>query len=282
MGLPPEVQDAPDSQRVGRYVAVDRLGAGAMGEVWRAWDTDLNRWVALKLLKHVDSEHLARFMREAQTAASLSHPNIAAIYEVGEDRGRYFIAMQLVAGRSLGQLGRRPARRAAEAVRDAALAVHHAHEHGIVHRDLKPDNIMVEDQPPYVSPEQAQGRRLGRRADVYSLGATLFASVEGRPPFAGANAVAVLRQALDGEPARLAGELGLIVGKAMDRDPQRRYATLADMAADLTVSATRSRRIFRSTSRAYVRCAFTSPAGRPRSAPTSPYDSSGDPAGGDS
>jgi len=129
---------------LGRFQCVDRLGVGAMGEVWRARDADLGRWIALKILKNTDEEELARFKREAQVAARLSHPNIAATYMVGEADGRHYIAMQLIEGRTLRAMKKPDPRDAARWVRDAALAVDYAHQTGIVHRDLKPENIMVE------------------------------------------------------------------------------------------------------------------------------------------
>ncbi len=141
--------DAAEAARVpanlfGRYIRTARLGAGGMGEVWKAYDPDLRRWVALKFLRHDDPEELARFRREAQTAATLNHPNIAAVYEVGEQAGRPFIAMQYIEGATLAALPRSDVRVLVDIVRHAALAVHAAHQSGVVHRDIKPLNIMVE------------------------------------------------------------------------------------------------------------------------------------------
>ncbi len=144
--LPPEVAAAPPDARFGRFVRVRRLGSGGMGEVWQAWDTELARWVAVKFLRvSGDESELARFQREARVAARLSHPNIAAVYDVGEDRGRHWIAMQLVAGRTLHAFPRKDLRLTVRLIRDAARAVDHAHRDGIIHRDLKPENIMLED-----------------------------------------------------------------------------------------------------------------------------------------
>ena len=154
-GLPEAAADP--SARIGRFVRLSKLGEGAMGEVWKAWDAGLNRAVALKLPKGGDEEELARFRREAETAAALAHPNIAAIYEVGVAEGpssppdggasrgkRPYIAMQFVEGRTLRAMRRCDRREAARMMRDAARAVHHAHGHRIVHRDLKPENVMVD------------------------------------------------------------------------------------------------------------------------------------------
>jgi len=144
MGVPREVTEAPADAHFGRYVAVEKLGAGGMGEVWRAWDTSLNRWVALKFLLGGESDDRDRFLREAQTAARLTHPNIAPVYEAGCERGRHFIAMHYVDGVTLRKLVKGDLRRAVGYVRDAARALDYAHGRGVIHRDIKPDNIMIE------------------------------------------------------------------------------------------------------------------------------------------
>ncbi|MBI2898987.1 MAG: protein kinase [Planctomycetes bacterium] len=162
--LPPEVARAAGAKEnlLGRYVRVELLGTGGMGEVWKSWDRELRRWVALKLLKHDDPDDLARFRREARIAGGLNHPNIAAIYEVGEAGGRHFIAMQFVEGRTLSTFPRRDRRLLAELVRDSAQAIHAAHEAGVVHRDIKPDNLMVEGT-------SASRARSARRPRVYVM-----------------------------------------------------------------------------------------------------------------
>ncbi|MBI2931439.1 MAG: tetratricopeptide repeat protein [Planctomycetes bacterium] len=125
--------------RVGRYIRIVRLGAGGKGDVWKAWDTELRRWVALKFLRQHLPEEVARFKHEAQTAAGLSHPNIAAVYEATDD----YIAMQFIEGRTLANFTRDDIRVLVEIMVQASFAVHHAHAHGFVHRDLKPANIMI-------------------------------------------------------------------------------------------------------------------------------------------
>ena len=265
MPRPPEVVSAAAdaSSAFGRYVKVAPLGRGGGGEVWKAYDPTLSRWIALKLLHGTSEEEIARFVREAQTAAQLSHPNIAAIFEVGREGGRHYIAMQFVEGTTLRHAGL-DARGAARCVRDAARAVAHAHSKGIVHRDLKPDNVMISKEhvfvmdfglaraveggtkvsvtgtvvgtPAYMPPEQARAGKVDGRSDVYSLGATLYELIAGRPPFDGPTIFAVLKKVEEEEPARIARadrDLETIAMKCLEKDPGRRYETATELAGDL-------------------------------------------------
>ncbi len=255
--------------RFGKYVRGDRLGAGGMGEVWKAWDSELNRWVALKFLKGAsDSDEIARFRREAQLAARLGHPNIAAIYafEAGD---KPYLAMQFVDGRTLRAPGAAGTRTVVAQLRDAAIAVDYAHGQGIIHRDLKPENLMVTASghvfvmdfglarpvqsdsrltasglvvgtPAYMPPEQARGETADARADVYALGATLYELLTHRAPFAGASVFDVLRKVIDEDPARprsieagIDPELETIVLKCLEKDRERRYASARGLADDL-------------------------------------------------
>jgi tetratricopeptide (TPR) repeat protein/predicted Ser/Thr protein kinase len=282
---------ATPQARFGRYVTSQLLGRGGGGEVWKAYDTGMARWIALKILKTQDPAQVKKFKNEARTAAKLVHPNIVAVYEVGEDKGRHFIAMQLVVGRTLRHFNREEVRAVAELLRDAARAVHHAHGQGIVHRDLKPDNILVEESDAsrralvtdfglarsvegphsasspslsgtvaYMPPEQAKGGDGDARSDVYSLGATLYEALQGRPPFDGRTIFEVLRKVVEEDPLPVRGELGLIVAKAMEKEPGRRYATAAEFADDLDrwlkgepVVATKSSVVYRLRKRLWKR-----------------------------
>lgn len=268
--LPADVAElaGDPARRFGHFIRIRQLGRGGFGTVDLVWDTRLYRRTALKILKDADPEEVARFQREARLAAGLSHPNIAAVYEVGDVAGTHFISMQYVDGDTLSRL-RLSVKEAVAAVREAAEAVAHAHESGIIHRDLKPHNIMRNRQgqtfvldfglarsskpgssmtmsgdilgtPAYMAPEQARGERAGPEADVYGLGATLYELVTGRPPFAGGSAIDVVRQVLDRDPARptslnpeLDRDVETIVLKAMEKDPARRYAGARELAEDL-------------------------------------------------
>ena len=260
------------SKQFGKYVRTEKLGAGGMGEVWKALDTELNRWVALKFLKDDDVTSTARFQREARTAAGLSHSGIAAIHEVGEIEGRHYIAMQCVQGRTLGSFPKKDRRLLVRLFRDAARALEHAHRHGVIHRDLKPENLIVEEREDgwhvvildfglarpieggdklsksgevygtaaYMSPEQAKGDHLDERADVYSLGATMYDVLTGRPPFRGPNLLEVIRKVEHEEPQKLRKinprihrDLETIVLKCLEKDRERRYPNARELAEDL-------------------------------------------------
>jgi tetratricopeptide (TPR) repeat protein len=263
------------SSRLGKFTLSEQLGIGASGEVWKAWDTVLRRWVALKIFHAINPEDMARISREAETSAKLSHPNIAAIYEVGEENGRHFLAMQYVPGQTLAKFPRRDIRLLARLIRDAARAVGAAHATGIVHRDLKPANLavvrlpkeragfhvyvldfglarpvrggstvtatgIVVGTPAYMSPEQARGEEVDGRADVYSLGTTLYELLTGKPPFRGPNVYEVLRKVQEREPkkprtldSKIPRDLETVVLKCLQKRPADRYGTAEELARDL-------------------------------------------------
>ena len=289
--VPAEVTGAAAQPRnlVGKYVLVSELGHGGMGTVLKAWDTSLRRFVAIKFLNGFGSEEdLQRFYREAQTAAAIQHPNIAAIFEVGESEGKPFIAMEYLDGKPLS--GQKPGvRRACEIMRDAALALGEAHRRSIIHRDIKPSNILLDKTgraaivdfglakytkdvgrltasgtvvgtPCYMAPEQAKGlsKRLDRRTDVYQLGATLYELVTGQPPFRGNSAPEILRKVVEEDvvrPSQLGNvprDVETIILRALEKEPDRRYATAGQFAEDLErylegrpISARRSSTVYR-------------------------------------
>jgi Tol biopolymer transport system component len=270
--------------RLGPYEIVAPLGAGGMGEVYRAHDTKLKRDVALKVLPDsfaCDPDRLARFTREAQTLASLNHPNIAHIYGLETSGGVAAIVMELVEGDDLSKRiarGAIPLDEALPIAKQIAEALEGAHEQGIIHRDLKPANIRVRPdgtvkvldfglakalEPPgepsaevmnsptltaratrmgvilgtaaYMAPEQAKGRTVGRRADVWAFGAVFYEMVTGSRAFPGEDVSDTLAAVLRGEPdwarlpATLSPALGTYIRRCLHKDQRQRIHDIADV-----------------------------------------------------
>jgi len=254
-------------ETLGQYKILERIGAGGIGDVFRARDTRFGRTVAIKVLSAAvadDPDRRERFLRDARAAATLSHPNIAALYEVGEDQGVVFLAFEFVPGEPLGAvIGGRPVnpRRAIDLAIQIADALADAHAAGILHRDIRPDTIIVtpkgnakildfglaawtgggaERAAAYVSPEQALGEHVDSRSDIFSLGIVLFEMLTGKLPFTGATPSAIsvqIVQAPAPKPSSLnrevPPEVDDVVGKALAKSFDHRYESAATLAAEL-------------------------------------------------
>ena len=263
----------------GEYSLERELGRGGMGVVYLARDVQLDRHVAIKvLLTHLaeTDEAKARFLREARTAARLSHPNIVPIHRVGEAAGFVYFVMSYVPGQTLGERlrtsGALPATAAMRILREVSWALAYAHGHGIVHRDVKPDNILIEEgsgralvtdfgiahvgavtlstdpgkimgTAQFMSPEQAMSEAVDGRSDLYSLGVVGYLAVSGRLPFEAANVPALLMKQVSETPASVdviapgtPAALTSAIHRCLEKDPAKRFADGEELASALTPS----------------------------------------------
>jgi serine/threonine protein kinase len=240
---------------LGPYEILAPIGAGGMGEVWKARDTRLNRIVAIKRLK---PDSAARFQQEARAIAALCHPNICQIFDVGAD----FLVLEFVEGSPLQ--GPLSAAEALPLALEIASALEAAHKRGILHRDLKPANVLVTDggtklldfglakmtgesdidstrttegtllgTPAYMSPEQARGRELDARSDIFSFGALLYEVLSGRRAFTGDSILETLNAVVSSEPPPLESPLSSLVKKCLAKDASKRFQSAAELKAAL-------------------------------------------------
>ena len=259
---------------VSRYKILGKIGAGGMGEVYLAEDPSLNRKLALKFLPPTlasNEDFRARFMREAQSAASLNHPNVITIHEIADYNGRLFIAMEYLEGRSLSDVitdGIPGLQTTLNIITQISLGLKKAHEADIVHRDIKPDNIYVTNDDlvkildfglahretdmqltqdgtvlgtvNYMSPEQGQGLKVDNRSDIFSLGVVFYELLTGRKPFKRSSVPATIHAIVHESPKGLTHyspylppNLQKILDKAMAKSPAQRYQTLGEMLIDI-------------------------------------------------
>lgn len=265
-------------KKLGKYEILSILGKGAMGIVYKAQDPDIDRKVAIKTIRfdlaseETDNEEIMqRFMREAQAAGKLTHPNIITIFDVGREKDLTYIVMQFIEGPSLQRLIAQGEKfsipEVTKIMEQVCSALDYAHQHGIVHRDIKPGNILLDKNhrpyicdfgvarvdtstltqsgtavgtPSYMSPEQVMGKKVDKRSDIFSIGCILYEFLTGRRPFEAESITTVIYKIINEEPPSLnevkkglpAG-FGKIIGRALAKDPNDRYQNCNQLAEDL-------------------------------------------------
>ncbi|NIO69140.1 MAG: protein kinase, partial [Anaerolineae bacterium] len=265
----------PFPEKFGKYKIIEEVGRGGFADVYKAIDTTLDRTVALKFLEPRllrEPTFVERFQREAKLAANLKHPNIVIIHEFGWEAGTVYMAMEFLEGRTLKEVileeGALPPGRIVNMVGQMASALDYAHRRGLVHRDIKPSNIMVRADghvtvmdfgiakaatltawtttgrifgtPEYMSPEQAEGKALDARSDVYSLGVVVYEMITGKVPFSGTTPLSIMRGHADKPPPRPSGinpdvssVVEAVLLKALAKKREERYQSAGEMARAL-------------------------------------------------
>ncbi|HSR21021.1 MAG TPA: serine/threonine-protein kinase, partial [Anaerolineales bacterium] len=265
-------------EKIGRYAVKSELGRGGMATVYRAYDPSFEREVAIKVLPRElmhDPQFRDRFRREIKTIASLEHPAIVPVYDVGEEDGVPYFVMRFMPGGSLSQWiekGKFSLEDAARIIERLSSALAYAHKNGLVHRDLKPDNILFDSNgdpfisdfgvakitdsatnmtgsgiigtPAYMSPEQAQGEQVDNRSDIYGLGVIIFQMLSGHQPYEATTPMGVaVKHITDPVPEilkvnpSLPGQTDTIIKTAMAKDPSLRYQTATELAHALSEAA---------------------------------------------
>src|SRR3989475_1531214 len=260
-------------RRVGKFELHEPIGEGAMGEVWRAYDSVIRRYVALKLLSRAgrSADARERLLREARAAGALQHPNIVTIYDLGEADGQLFIAMELIDGRDLSTLialsEPLPLERKLDLVIEVLQGLSYAHERGVIHRDIKPSNVRIASDgsvkimdfgiarlqsadvtgsgaivgtPTYMAPEQITNGAITPATDVFAVGCLLYELLGYHKPFEAETVHGVLYQVLTTDPKPLRtmapsipAALERVVGKALNKVPEERYETARQMQSAL-------------------------------------------------
>jgi len=270
-----EEEFAPGTLFAGRYRLIEEIGRGGMGKVLKALDTKVRAKVALKVVRSDIRERpkmIERFRNELKLARQITHKNVCRMYDLGEEEGTVFISMEYVSGESLDKIihmtGPLPPETVFNYCRQAAEGLAEAHKLGVVHRDLKPHNIMIDEAgtvkimdfgialsietkgltkdgaligtPEYMSPEQAQGKNVDNRSDMYSLGIVMYEMLTGKVPFTGDTPFAIALRQKDEAPVppmalddRILESLNNIILKCLEKDPAKRYQSAEEFLADL-------------------------------------------------